>query len=81
MRPGTENTPYIAALAKAVQLMQADKGARGRIRALNELLWQELAGIEGITRNSPPDALPDIANFSVAGAGRCFSPCVRGTCG
>lgn len=67
MRPGTENTPYIAALAKAVQLMQADKGARGRIRALNELLWQELAGIEGITRNSPPDALPDIANFSVAG--------------
>ena len=65
MRPGTENTAYIAAMAKAVELMQADKTRAQRVRALSDRLWKGLAGIEGIVRNSPEDALPDVANFSV----------------
>ena len=65
MRPGTENTAYIAAMAKAVELLQADKTRAQRVRALSDRLWKGLAGIEGIVRNSPEDALPDVANFSV----------------
>ena len=65
MRPGTENTAYIAAMAKAVELMQADRTRAQRVRALSDRLWKGLAGIEGIVRNSPEDALPDVANFSV----------------
>ena len=65
MRPGTENTAYIAAMAKAVELMQADKTRAQRVRALSDRLWKGLADIEGIVRNSPEDALPDVANFSV----------------
>ena len=57
MRPGTENTAYIAAMAKAVELMQADKTRAQRVRALSDRLWKGLAGIEGIVRNSPEDAL------------------------
>ena len=65
MRPGTENTAYIAAMAKAVELLQADRTRAQRVRALSDRLWKGLAGIEGIVRNSPEDALPDVANFSV----------------
>ena len=65
MRPGTENTAYIAAMAKAVELMQADRTRAQRVRALSDRLWKGLADIEGIVRNSPEDALPDVANFSV----------------
>ncbi len=66
MRPGTENTAYIAALGKAVELMEADKGRARRVKELSDRLWKGLEKIEGITRNSPADALPDVANFSVA---------------
>lgn len=67
MRPGTENTAYIAALGKAVELMQRRCAARGHIKALADLLWQGLAGLEGVVRNSPADAVPDVANFSLPG--------------
>ncbi len=67
-RPGTENTAYIAAMAKAVELMQGDHDARAaHIAALNARLWAGLAQMPGITRNSPPDARPELANFSVDG--------------
>ncbi len=67
-RPGTENVAYIAALAKAAERMGADAAAReAHIAALNALLWQRLAELPGITRNSPPDARPELANFSVDG--------------
>ena len=67
-RPGTENVAYIAALAKAAARMGADAAARERhIAALNALLWHRLAELPGITRNSPPDARPELANFSVDG--------------
>lgn len=67
MRPGTENTPYIAALGKAVELMQKNRAARGHIKQLSDQLWQGLGELEGVVRNSPPDALPDVANFSLPG--------------
>lgn len=37
------------------------------VAALNTLLWQRLAELPDITRNSPPDARPELANFSVDG--------------
>lgn len=65
-RPGTENIAYIAALAKAAERMRHGAAARAQhITALNALLWQRLAQLPGVTRNSPPDALPEVANFSV----------------
>lgn len=67
-RPGTENIAYIAALAKAAERMGAGAAAREKhIAALNALLWQRLAALPGITRNSPTDARPELANFSVDG--------------
>ena len=67
MRPGTQNTPYITALGKAVQLVQSDKGRAERVRLLNRRLWNALADIDGIVRNSPEEAVEEIANFSVMG--------------
>lgn len=66
-RPGTENIAYIAAMAKAIELMLADKGRTAHLRALNDRLWESLAGVAGIVRNSPADAYPGVANFSVEG--------------
>lgn len=67
-RPGTENIAYIAAMAKAIERMGHGANARAKhIAALSALLWERLAALPGITRNSPPDALPELANFSVDG--------------
>lgn len=68
LRPGTENLPYAAALAAA-----AAAGARGmparhaQMQALNDRLragLTELAGVYPIVLNSPPDAVPEVLNFS-----------------
>lgn len=65
-RPGTENVAYAVAMAQAIEQMQAGHAARAaRIARLNALLWERLAQLPGIVRNSPPDALPELANFSV----------------
>lgn len=67
-RPGTENVAYIAALAKAAERMQKDMQAHAEhIGALNKMLWETLDTLPGITRNSPPDARPELVNFSVDG--------------
>ncbi len=67
-RPGTENIAYAAAMAKAVELMQSSYKTRiDHIKALNRMLWEGLEALPGITRNSPADALPELANFSVDG--------------
>ena len=65
MRPGTENTAFIAALGCAVEKMNADRQRRARVAALAARLWQGLETIPGIVRNSPADAVPDVCNFSV----------------
>ena len=64
-RPGTENVAYAAAMAKAIELMQADKTQMQRIAALAARLWTGLAQMPGIVRNSPEDGLAALANFSV----------------
>lgn len=67
-RPGTENVAYAAAMAKAITLMQDSRAARmKRIAQLNAMLWETLDDMPGIVRNSPADALPELANFSVEG--------------
>lgn len=66
-RPGTENVAYIAAMARAIERMQADGGRAGRIAALNKTLRDALAGMPGVVLNSPADALPELVNFSVEG--------------
>lgn len=66
LRPGTENTAYIAAMAKACELAQADfKQKCEKIAAISSALRAQLEAIEGVTLNSPKSALPDIINFSV----------------
>ena len=66
-RPGTENVAYIAAMARAIERMLADRGRAGRIAALNKTLRDALAGMPGVVLNSPADALPELVNFSVEG--------------
>ena len=66
LRPGTENTAYIAALAKACELSQADfSRKREKTAQLSAALRLQLEAVDGITLNSPQSALPDIINFSV----------------
>ena len=54
LRPGTENTPYIVGLGLAA----------AHIAALNRQLRAGLEELDGITLNSPDDAVGEIVNFS-----------------
>ena len=66
LRPGTESAPLIAAFGKAVE--EADINANlAHVRALRDYAAEKLAAIDGVTVNSPADALPYIINFSVEG--------------
>ena len=66
LRPGTQNTAFFAALGQAAQML--DVAAMNEVCAgLSARLWQGLAQIEGVVRNSPPSGHPAIANFSVPG--------------
>ena len=68
IRPGTESTPLIAAFGKAVEVMHPLLSEHySRVKALSDRLRSKLAGIEGITVNSAPQALPYIVNLSVPG--------------
>lgn len=66
LRPGTENTAFIAALGRAAQMLDAP-AMTAACAALSARLWQGLAQIEGAVRNSPQSGHPAIANFSVPG--------------
>ncbi len=67
LRPGTENTAYIAGYAQAVQLMQAAPGAfcAGQAAALRRRLQGGLAALGGCTVHSPANGLPHILLFSL----------------
>ncbi|MEG0616170.1 MAG: cysteine desulfurase family protein [Oscillospiraceae bacterium] len=66
MRPGTENIAFAVSFAEAVNAAKAHyKKDRENIKLLSDTLWQGLAEIDEITRNSPTDAVWDIANISV----------------
>lgn len=64
VRPGTEALPLIAGFGAAVRALPDVRAELERMTALNRLCREKLAQIEGITVNSPEDALPYILNFS-----------------
>lgn len=69
MRGGTLNVPSIVGLAKAYELNYAQMEQNGeKLCRLSKLLMQELAPIQGITRNGDSEnALPSILNLRVEG--------------
>lgn len=68
IRPGTENTAFIAGFAKAVQLaQQAMEKDKRNISLLNLQLMAGLGSIGNICINSPEYAWPGILNISLPG--------------
>lgn len=67
LRSGTEATPLIAGMLGAIEeLPDCDKQLE-IVRKLRDYAIERLKEIEGISFNSPPDALPYIINISVDG--------------
>lgn len=68
LRPGTENTPYIAGFAKAVEIaLQNRPKAAERIQQLRAQLLQGLQKLPGVVLNSPENSYGGIVNFSLPG--------------
>lgn len=68
IRPGTESAPLIAAFGAAAQDNACDLRDKWEyIDKLNAYTLDKLDDVDGITRNSPLDALPYIINISVQG--------------
>lgn len=68
IRPGTENTAYIAGFAKAVELMQTNAQRDAQtIHTLRNRLLQGLAGLPNLFINSPSQSYPGIVNISLPG--------------
>ena len=66
IRPGTESAPLIAAFGAAAK--EADIAANyAIIQELNAYACERLNQLDGVTVNSPTDALPYIVNISVEG--------------
>lgn len=63
IRPGTEAIPLIAAFGVACNEFDIAANAE-TVSGLNEYARQQLLQIEGVTINSPDDALPYVLNFS-----------------
>ena len=66
LRPGTESVPLIAAFGEAAAEAEISANAE-YVRELNIYAIAQLSAIDGITINSPADALPYIINLSVNG--------------
>ena len=64
LRPGTEPVPAIAGFGAAVRALPDTQEAFEHAVRLRDHLLEGLAAIDGITVNSPPDALPYIVNIS-----------------
>ena len=64
LRPGTEPVPAIAGFGAAVKAMPDVARTYVRMQGLQNYLLSGLAQIDGITVNSPEDALPYIVNIS-----------------
>ena len=65
-RPGTESAPLIAAFGAAVSTADISADS-ARIRELNSYAADILKSIDGVSINSPENALPYIINISVEG--------------
>ncbi len=66
IRPGTEPMPAIAGFYGAVSELQTEKSL-AKLTALRDNFVSKLREIEGVTLNSPDDALPYIVNLSLKG--------------
>ena len=66
IRPGTESAPLIAAFGAAAHACDYLSNYE-RVQTLNAYTLNKLREIDGVTINSPADALPYIINISVAG--------------
>ncbi len=68
IRPGTENTAYIAGFMTATRLHDKKISEHtGHVKALKERLIGGISGIDGIVINSPVNSAPYIVNLSVVG--------------
>ena len=68
LRPGTESSPLIAAFGAAAAAAFPDLSQNmDHIKKLNTYALEKLTAIDGVTINSPIDALPYIINISVQG--------------
>lgn len=66
LRPGTEALPLIAGFGQAVAMIDILKNY-DCVKSLNDYAKQMLLSIEGVTLNSPENALPYIINISAKG--------------
>jgi len=68
IRPGTENLPLACGMGLAAQLAEEKlPAAYEAITAVKAHLVKRIAGMEGVTINSPADSLPYILNLSAVG--------------
>ncbi len=67
LRSGTENVPYIAGFAKAVELMRTHPYSAKTVQNLKERLWEGIRDFNGIVCNSPESSTPFILNVSLCG--------------
>ena len=66
IRPGTEPMPAIAGFIGAVSELKTEKSLE-RLNTLRNSFVEKLGQIDGVTVNSPADALPYIVNLSLKG--------------
>ena len=66
IRPGTEPMPAIAGFAGAVSELKVEKSLQ-KMTALRDGFVEKLRTVEGVSINSPEDALPYIVNLSLKG--------------
>ena len=66
IRPGTEPMPVIAGFMGAVSELTVEKSLQ-KMTALRDGFASKLRNIEGVSINSPDDALPYIVNLSLGG--------------
>ncbi len=64
IRPGTESAPLIAGFGAAADALSDPETERKKAAQLNGYLREQLGKMEGVTLNSPDDALPYILNLS-----------------
>ena len=67
LRPGTEAMPLIGAFGTACSVLPSPLVSRKKAQALSDLLFETLAPVPGVVRNSPSDALPFVCNLSILG--------------
>ena len=66
IRPGTEPMPAISGFSGAVSELTVEKSLE-KMTALRDSFLSKLSAVEGVSINSPDDALPYIVNLSLKG--------------